>query len=171
MGKIMPASVLQQLAATSSTVMKKTILKSNQDETLQRVLLYALDPFRTYGLTSASLKDPLQSTNTAMIKLHVDDPLAWRYEGRLATSDEPILREVPRAEIWECPQVAIVDGHLGLVLSCWFQGVLGDVVWVMSGSMKRWKEDLEKIWCKIVFILSWSWTGSPRCCSRTTTGA
>ena len=90
------------------------------------------DPFlfqwqeRSWALLGAGLVDG----RAAVLVFSCDDPLAWRYEGRLATSDEPILREVPRAEIWECPQVAIVDGQLVLVLSCWFQGVLGDVVWV-----------------------------------------
>lgn len=90
------------------------------------------DPFlflwegRRWALLGAGLSDG----RPAALVFSCDDFMAWQFEGLLATSTDPVMDSLPPAQIWECPQVVEIDGTVVLVLSCWFEEQLREVVWV-----------------------------------------
>jgi beta-fructofuranosidase len=48
-----------------------------------------------------------------------DDLQHWVELGPLLTDDDPVAAEVAKANIWECPNLAFVDGQWVLLISLW----------------------------------------------------
>lgn len=88
------------------------------------------DPFvfdldgRSWAILGARLSDG----SPAVVLFNRDDETAWTYEGLFATQSDPVLAGADAADIWECPQLVLVDGRWVLILSLQHRGVLGRVV-------------------------------------------
>jgi beta-fructofuranosidase len=88
------------------------------------------DPFvfdlagRSWAILGARLSDG----SPAVVLFSRDDETAWTYEGLFATQSDPVLAGADAADIWECPQLVLVDGRWVLILSLQHRGVLGRVV-------------------------------------------
>lgn len=64
----------------------------------------------------------------AIVLFECDDLYAWRYLGVWLTPADLVPLDLGPAQIWECPQLVELDGSWLLVVSLWFDHVLGDVV-------------------------------------------
>ena len=91
------------------------------------------DPFlftfggRRWALHGAGLTDG----SPVVLLYSCDDLDRWVYEGRWFTGVGDLTTQHP-ADIWECPQLALVDGRAVLVLATQLKGSLDDVVAVVG---------------------------------------
>lgn len=87
---------------------------------------------RRYALLGAGLPDK----RPALLLFECDDLHDWHYLGVWLTPDTPGLEgsfaeALGPAQIWECPQLAQVDGRWVLIVSLWFDHVLGDIAYLL----------------------------------------
>jgi beta-fructofuranosidase len=79
------------------------------------------DPFvfryggRRYAIQGAGHKEG----RPQVLLYGCDDLTRWTELGPLLTDDDPLAAKVAAANIWECPNLALVDGRWVLVLSLW----------------------------------------------------
>ena len=91
------------------------------------------DPFvftwsgRRWALLGAWLDD-----GPALLLWSCDDLHAWQFEQVWLSSGDPVLRPLAVADVWECPQLALVDGSWVLLVSLWKAGTLDRVVYAVG---------------------------------------
>lgn len=82
------------------------------------------DPFvfhyggHRYAVQGAGLSDG----RGALLLYDAEDLRHWDYLGIWLTSDHPVAKGRAEANIWECPQLAEVDGRWLLIVSLWRRG-------------------------------------------------
>ena len=74
----------------------------------------------------------LDDGRAAALLFSCDDLRRWEPRGTLATSTDPVAADLPEADIWECPQLARVDGRWVLILSLWRARVLTGVAYLVG---------------------------------------
>jgi beta-fructofuranosidase len=79
------------------------------------------DPFVfRYGGRRYAIQGAGHPTGRPQVLLYAcDDLTRWTPLGALLTGDDPVAAELPPANIWECPNLAFVDGRWVLILSLW----------------------------------------------------
>lgn len=94
------------------------------------------DPFvfdlggRRWALLGAGMDDGTPS----VLLYSCDDILDWRFVGVLLDHGDEVARRVAPADIWECPQLVVVDGVAVLVLALQHEGRLDTAV-ALTGSL------------------------------------
>lgn len=83
----------------------------------------------------------------AVLLFAADDPWNWTYEGVWLTEADPVAAQMPRADIWECPQLVQVDGRWTLILSLQHEGRLGRVRYLL-GDLRTDKHGLPRFTAK-----------------------
>lgn len=102
------------------------------------------DPFlfthegRRYALMGAGLAG---GGRPAVLLFDADDVRRWRYLGPLLDGEDPVAARVAAADVWECPQLAVVDGRWVLVVSLWVDRTLTRVAYLV-GDLERHGEEL-----------------------------
>lgn len=139
-------SAVTDTSATSTTVLRRA-LDGSPDSSLdawsdpwvvattpqEDGIAVMRDPFlftfggRRWALHGAGLHDG----SPAVLLFGCDDLDHWTYEGLWFRGHAGLREEFP-ADIWECPQLALVDGRAVLVLSTQLNGSLDDVVAVVG---------------------------------------
>lgn len=61
-----------------------------------------------------------------------EDLHRWRYLGPLVEGDGAVAAAVAPADIWECPQLARLDGRWLLIVSLWVDRTLGHVAYLVG---------------------------------------
>jgi beta-fructofuranosidase len=61
-----------------------------------------------------------------------DDLRRWSYLGPLLDGSDPVAGRVAPADVWECPQLALVDGHWVLIVSLWIDKTLTHVAYLIG---------------------------------------
>ena len=90
------------------------------------------DPFlfswgeRRWALLGAELAEG----GPAILLYDCADMLAWQPAGHFAHHRDPVLDGLPRADIWECPQLLQVGEQTALIVSRWLAEELLEVFWV-----------------------------------------
>lgn len=90
------------------------------------------DPFvfslneRRWALLGAGLA----GGGAALLLFDCDDIRNWRYVGVLARNTDPVFDQLPKADVWECPQLVIRGDAAAIVLSPQLRGRFGMVSWV-----------------------------------------
>jgi beta-fructofuranosidase len=79
------------------------------------------DPFVfTYGGRRYAIQGAGHPTGRPQVLLYAcDDLTQWTPLGPLLTGDDPVAAKLAPANIWECPNLVLVDGRWLLVLSLW----------------------------------------------------
>jgi beta-fructofuranosidase len=79
------------------------------------------DPFVfTYGGRRYAIQGAGHPTGRPQVLLYsCDDLTRWTPLGPLLTGDDPLAAKLAPADIWECPNLVLVDGRWVLVLSLW----------------------------------------------------
>jgi beta-fructofuranosidase len=91
------------------------------------------DPFvftwagRRWALLGAWLED-----GPGLLLWSCDDLEAWTFEGVWLRSSDPVLQQLAKADVWECPQLVQVDGSWALLVSLWKAGTLDRVVYALG---------------------------------------
>ena len=94
------------------------------------------DPFlftyegRRYALMGAGL---VGGGAPAVLLFGCDDLRRWTYLGPLLDGTDPVAAQVAPADIWECPQLALVDGRWVLIVSLWVDRTLQRVAYLVGG--------------------------------------
>lgn len=92
------------------------------------------DPFvfsfggHRWAVVGAGLRDG----RCGVLLYECDDIRHWRPAGYLLTSDEPVAADLPAAQVWECPQLAVVDERWVLILSLSRNGAPSDVYYLVG---------------------------------------
>ena len=68
----------------------------------------------------------------AVLLYGCDDLRRWTYLGELLDGADPVARAEAPADIWECPQLAQVDGRWVLVVSLWVDRTLHRVAYLVG---------------------------------------
>ena len=90
------------------------------------------DPFllswgdRRWALLGAELAEG----GPAILLYDCADMVAWQPAGHFAHHGDPVLCDLPRADIWECPQLLQVGEQAALIVSRWLAEELLEVLWV-----------------------------------------
>lgn len=88
------------------------------------------DPFivehddRRFAIVGAGL----QGDQPAVLVFDCTDPEHWRYDGIFLSDDDPTVRAMAEADIWECPQLVWIDGEPVVIVSLWVAHRLTEVV-------------------------------------------
>lgn len=61
-----------------------------------------------------------------------DDLRRWTYLGPLVEGVDPVTARVAPADVWECPQLALVDGRWVLIVSLWVDRTLTRVAYLVG---------------------------------------
>jgi beta-fructofuranosidase len=79
------------------------------------------DPFVfTYGGRRYAIQGAGHPAGRPQVLLYAcDDLTKWTPLGPLLTGDDPVAAKLAPANIWECPNLVLVDGRWVLVLSLW----------------------------------------------------
>jgi beta-fructofuranosidase len=101
------------------------------------------DPFvfehggRRYAIQGAGHKEG----RPQILLYGCDDLTRWTPLGPLLTDDDPLAAKVASANIWECPNLALVDGRWVLVVSLWRWAdgahALTGVSWLVGDLVER----------------------------------
>lgn len=81
---------------------------------------------RRWALLGAGLDDG----RPAVLLYSCDNLEAWDFEQIWLTPDEPTVLAIPRADIWECPQLVTLGQEAVLVVSLQLDGAFGPVLGV-----------------------------------------
>lgn len=101
------------------------------------------DPFvfshagHRWAIVGAGLRDG----RSAVLLYGCDDLHRWVPAGYLLTSADTAAAGLPEAEVWECPQLALVDGRWVLVLSLQRNGAPSDVYYLVGALVPSTDED------------------------------
>lgn len=97
-------------------------------------ILVMRDPFlfERHGRRWALLGAGLADGTPAVLLFDARDPERWSYAGLFATGRDLLGGALPRADIWECPQLVPVGESWLLVLSLQLEGQLGGVEGVLG---------------------------------------
>jgi beta-fructofuranosidase len=87
-------------------------------------------PFTWAGRRWAIVGASVGAGEPAVLVFDAEDILDWRYAGRFADLTDPVLAGLPRAGIWECPQLVLIGDEAVLLVSRWLDGQLLEVLWV-----------------------------------------
>ena len=68
----------------------------------------------------------------AVLLFGCDDLRRWSYLGPLLEAADPVAAQVAPADLWECPQLALVDGRWVLVVSLWVDKTLTRVAYLVG---------------------------------------
>ncbi len=68
----------------------------------------------------------------AVLLYGCDDLRSWRYLGPLVDATDPVARVSAAADVWECPQLALVDGQWVLVVSLWVDKTLRGTAYLVG---------------------------------------
>lgn len=101
------------------------------------------DPFLlTYGGRRLAIVGAGRTGGGAATALLFDctDLHRWRYLGPLLDSSDPVAAAVAPADVWECPQLALVDGRWVLVLSRWVERALVGVSYLVGDLVEAGEE-------------------------------
>jgi beta-fructofuranosidase len=102
---------------TSWTQADQPVVSTPDDEAIDEVR----DPFvftfagRRYAVQGAGQK----GGRPQLLLWRCDDLEHWVALGTLLTADDAVAAEVAPADIWECPNLANIDGHWVVLLSVW----------------------------------------------------
>ncbi len=68
----------------------------------------------------------------AVLLYGCDDLRRWTYLGPMLEGTDPVAAEAAPADVWECPQLALVDGSWVLVVSLWVDRTLTHVAYLVG---------------------------------------
>lgn len=83
------------------------------------------DPFvleaegHRFVIQGAGIKRESGSHDAVILAWLADDLEHWVYLGEVASSADPVLRDMTRSTLWECPQLVRIDGRWVLIVGLW----------------------------------------------------